>query len=110
MEANVAILSGEDYPATEACQRGYEAGSRMLVGGVGEPLIGHLHTDVGRRDRGRAAGVVLRSVDGMRVGIADHFGCRGEVGMGVTWQNFAVTTSPEHEQRLARPRVAAPRP
>lgn len=44
MEANVAILSGEDYPATEACQRGYEAGSRTLVGGAGEPLIGHLHT------------------------------------------------------------------
>ncbi|MGB6056631.1 MAG: Rieske 2Fe-2S domain-containing protein [Microthrixaceae bacterium] len=43
MEANVAILSGEDYPATEACQRGFEAGSRMLVGGAGEPLIGHLH-------------------------------------------------------------------
>ncbi|HTO01199.1 MAG TPA: SRPBCC family protein [Microthrixaceae bacterium] len=43
MEANVAILSEEDYPATAACQRGYEAGSRRLVGGVGEPLIGHLH-------------------------------------------------------------------
>jgi nitrite reductase/ring-hydroxylating ferredoxin subunit len=44
MEANVSILSGEDYPATEACQRGYEAGARMLIGGAGEPLIGHLHT------------------------------------------------------------------
>ncbi len=43
MEVNVTILSGEDYPATEACQRGYEAGSRSLVGGAGEPLIGHMH-------------------------------------------------------------------
>jgi len=44
MEVNVDILSGEDYPATEACQRGYEGGSRPVVGGAGEPLIGHLHT------------------------------------------------------------------
>ena len=44
MEANVSILGGEDYAATEACQRGYDSGARSLVGGVGEPLIGHLHT------------------------------------------------------------------
>jgi hypothetical protein len=43
MEANVAILAGEDYPATEACQRGYDAGGGSLVGAAGEPLIGHLH-------------------------------------------------------------------
>lgn len=44
MEANVTILGGEDYPATEACQRGDDAGSPFLIGGAGEPLIGHLHT------------------------------------------------------------------
>ena len=43
MEANVSILAGEDYPATEQCQRGYDAGSRTLFAAAGEPLIGHLH-------------------------------------------------------------------
>ena len=43
MEMNVTILNGEDYPATEACQRGYEAGARSLIGGIGEPLVGHWH-------------------------------------------------------------------
>jgi len=43
MEMNVTILNGEDYPATEACQRGYEAGASSLVAGRGEPLVGHWH-------------------------------------------------------------------
>jgi hypothetical protein len=43
MEMNVTILNGEDYPATEACQRGYEAGARSLIAGPGEPLVGHWH-------------------------------------------------------------------
>jgi len=44
MEVNLSILDREDYPATEACQRGYEGGARSLVGGAGEPLIGHWHS------------------------------------------------------------------
>jgi phenylpropionate dioxygenase-like ring-hydroxylating dioxygenase large terminal subunit len=43
MEVNLSILDREDYPATEACQRGYKGGARSLVGGAGEPLIGHWH-------------------------------------------------------------------
>ena len=43
MAVNLSILDQEDYPATEACQRGYNGGARSLVGGVGEPLIGHWH-------------------------------------------------------------------
>ena len=43
MEVNLSILDREDYVATEACQRGYDAGARSLVGGVGESLIGHWH-------------------------------------------------------------------
>jgi hypothetical protein len=43
MEVNLSILDREDYPATEACQRGYEGGARSLIGGAGEPLIGHWH-------------------------------------------------------------------
>ncbi len=43
MEVNLSILDREDYAAVEACQRGYEGGSRSLVGGIGEPLIGHCH-------------------------------------------------------------------
>lgn len=43
MEANLRILADEDFPAAESCQRGYEAGNRSVVGGLGEPLIGHWH-------------------------------------------------------------------
>lgn len=61
MEANVAVLAGEDYPATEACQRGYEAGSRLLVGGAGEPLIAHLHR---AWDAALASGAALADLTG----------------------------------------------
>jgi carnitine monooxygenase subunit len=44
MAVNLQILDREDYVATEACQRGYDAGARSLVGGIGESLIGHWHT------------------------------------------------------------------
>ena len=38
-----SILDAEDFPAAESCQRGFEAGSRPVIGGVGESLIGHWH-------------------------------------------------------------------
>ncbi len=43
MGVNLSILDQEDYTATEACQGGYTGGARSLVGGIGEPLIGHWH-------------------------------------------------------------------
>jgi len=43
MAINLSILDAEDFPAAESCQRGFEAGSRPVIGGVGESLIGHWH-------------------------------------------------------------------
>ena len=43
MAINLSVLDVEDFPAAEACQRGYEAGARPVIGGVGESLIGHWH-------------------------------------------------------------------
>jgi nitrite reductase/ring-hydroxylating ferredoxin subunit len=44
MDVNLSILDAEDFPAAESCQRGYEAGARSVVGGIGESLIGWWHT------------------------------------------------------------------
>jgi carnitine monooxygenase subunit len=43
MKVNLSILDQEDFPAAESCQRGYDGGAISVIGGQGEPLIGHWH-------------------------------------------------------------------
>ena len=42
MQAACAVLSDEDFPMSEACQRGLESGVDHVVFGRNEPLLQHL--------------------------------------------------------------------